>query len=264
METRQRVASVTNWKLLHPFSEMTPDEQARDVLAFGAHPDDLEVAMGGTAAKLALQGLRVLFVDLTDGEPARYAQPRVRRDQAARAAAALGVERVVLDGRDRLLTDSLEMRLSIARLIRIHRPQVVFGTAGDGVHPDHRALTELVVNGVFYARLPNWDRVEGGRALDGTDPHEVDRLFFAHCRMERAWDHFDFAVDVSQVYEQKLAAIALYDSVFQGDQTKLLDRYRAEDQYIGSLVGVPFAEPFRARSPLLVDTPTLFQKVRFG
>jgi N-acetylglucosamine malate deacetylase 1 len=243
---------------------MTPVDQVFNVLAFGAHPDDLEVAMGGTAAKLALQGLRVLFIDLSNGEPARYAEPHVRRDQAARAAATLGVERLVLDGRDRLLTDSLGMRLTIARLIRLHRPRVVFGTAGDGVHPDHRALTELVLNGVFYARLPNWDRVEGGGAFEGTDPHEVDRLFFAHCRMERAWDHFDFAVDVSDVYERKLAAIALYDSVFQGDQTKLLDRYRAEDQYVGSLVGVRFAEPFRARSPLLVDTPTLFQKVRFG
>ena len=243
---------------------MTPADQAYDVLALGAHPDDLEVAMGGTAAKLAKQGLRVLFVDLTDGEPARYAQPNVRREQAVRAAATLGVDRLVLNGRDRLLTDSLEVRLAVARLIRSHRPRVVFGTAGDGVHPDHRALTDIVVNGVFYARLPNWDRVEGGNTLDGTDPHEVERLFFAHCRMERAWDRFDFAVDVSHVYEQKLSAVRLYDSVFQGDQTKLLDRYQAEDQYVGSLVGVPFAEPFRARSPLLVDIPTVFKKVRFG
>jgi LmbE family N-acetylglucosaminyl deacetylase len=243
---------------------MAPNDQTCDILAFGAHPDDLEVAMGGTAAKLARQGLRVLFVDLTDGEPARYAQPHVRREQAVQAAATLGVERLMLDGRDRLLTDSSDMRLAVARLIRTRRPRVVFGTAGDGVHPDHRALTDIVVNGVFYARLPNWDRVEGGTALDGTDPHEVERLFFAHCRMERAWEHFDYAVDVSDVYEQKLAAIGRYDSVFQGDQTKLLDRYRAEDQYVGSLVGVPFAEPFRARSPLLVEAPTVFTKVRFG
>jgi LmbE family N-acetylglucosaminyl deacetylase len=243
---------------------MIPDDKTCDVLAFGAHPDDLEVAMGGTAAKLAQHGLRVVFVDLTDGEPARYAQPHVRGEQAIRAAATLGVERLILDGRDRLLTDSPEMRLAVARLVRTHRPRVVFGTAGDGVHPDHRALTDIVIGGVFYARLPNWNRVEGGSVLDGTDPHEVERLFFAHCRMERAWDHFDFAVDVSNVYEQKLAAIGLYDSVFQGEQITLLDRYRAEDQYIGSLVGVQFAEPFRARSPLLVDMPTVFKKVRFG
>jgi LmbE family N-acetylglucosaminyl deacetylase len=235
-----------------------------DILRFGAHPDDLDVSVGGTAAKLAAQGFRVLFVDLTDGEPARYAQPHVRRDQALRAATTLAVERLVLDGFDRLLTDSVAMRMAVARLIRTHRPQVVFGTEGGGVHPDHRALTDIVVHGMFYARLPNWERVEGGTALDGTDPHEVDRLFFAHCRMERAWDHFDFAVDVSDVYERKLTAIGLYESVFRGEHAKLLDRYRAEDQYIGSLVGVPFAEPFQARSPLLVDTPTVFRKVRFG
>jgi len=112
--------------------------------------------------------------------------------------------------------------------------------------------------------LPNWERVDGGELLAGTEPHEIDRLFFARCRMERAWTHFDFAVDVSDVYNQKLEAIGTYQSVFQGEQASLMDRYRAEDQYVGSLVGVPFAEPFKARMPLLVDTPTIFLKVRFG
>ena len=165
-----------------------------DILAFGAHPDDLEVAMGGTAAKLATLGLRALFVDLADGEPAGYAQHHVRREQALSAARSLGGERLV---------------------------------------------------------------------LDGTEPHEVDCLAFARCRMGQAWSRFDFAVDVSDVYEQTLTAIQTYESVFQGEQKTPIDRYRAEDQCIGSLVGVSFAGPFRARSPLLVDTPMVF-KVRFG
>jgi len=235
-----------------------------DVIAFGAHPDDLEVSMGGTASKLVAAGLRVLFVDLTDGEPARYAPAGIRRENAARAAGILGVERLILDERDRLLQDSVALRLTVAHLIRTHRPSLVFGTQGDGVHPDHRALTDIVVNSVFYARLPNWERVDGGEVLAGTDPHEIDRLFFARCRMEPAWTHFDFAVDVSNVYEQKLAAIAAYESVFQGEQASLVERYRAEDQYVGSLVGVRFAEPFKARTPLLVDTPMAFLRVRFG
>jgi N-acetylglucosamine malate deacetylase 1 len=235
-----------------------------DVIAFGAHPDDLEVSMGGTASKLVAAGLRVLFVDLTDGEPARYAPAGIRRENAARAAGILGVDRLILDERDRLLQDSVALRLTVARLIRTHRPSLVFGTQGDGVHPDHSALTDIVVNGVFYARLPNWERVDGGELLAGTDSHQIDRLFFARCRMERAWTHFDFAVDVSNVYEQKLAAIASYESVFQGEQASLVERYRAEDQYVGSLVGVRFAEPFKARTPLLVDTPMAFSKVSFG
>ena len=220
--------------------------------------------MGGTAAKLVASGLRVLFVDLTDGEPARYAPAGVRREQAVRAAKILGVERLILENQDRLLQDSIAVRMSVARLIRLHRPRLVFGTQGDGVHPDHHALTEIVTNGVFYARLPNWDRMEGGAVLTDTEPHEIDRLFFGRCRMERPWTHFDFAVDVSDVYERKLAAIAVYESVFQGEQASLVERYRAEDQYVGSLVGVGFAEPFRARTPLLVDSPLAFQKVRFG
>ena len=235
-----------------------------DVIAFAAHPDDLEVSMGGTAAKLVAAGMRVLFVDLTDGEPARYGPSGARREQALRAAEILGVERLILKERDRLLQDSIALRLTIAHLIRTHRPRLVFGTQGDGVHPDHRALTDIVVNGVFYARLPNWDRVEGGSVLTDTEPHGIDRLFFARCRMECPWTHFDFAVDVSEVYERKLTAIKAYESVFQGEQASLVERYRAEDQYVGSLVGVPFAEPFKSRTPLLVDTPTAFLKVRFG
>ncbi len=235
-----------------------------DVIAFAAHPDDLEVSMGGTAAKLVAAGMRVLFVDFTNGEPARYAAAGVRPDQARCAAKTLGVDRIILNGHDRLLTDSIEHRMVAARLLREHRPRLVFGTQGDGVHPDHRALTDIVINGVFYARLPNWDQVEGGDQLEGTAPHEIDRLFFARCRMERPWTHFDFAVDVSGVYQQKLEAIARYDSVFQGEQATLLDRYRAEDQYVGSLLGVAYAEPFRARTPLLVETPLVFGAVRFG
>jgi LmbE family N-acetylglucosaminyl deacetylase len=112
-------------------------------LLFAAHPDDLEVSLGGAAAKLAAAGQRVLFVDLTDGEPSRYAAPGVRREQAMRAAEILGVERIILEDKDRLLRDSIALRLSVARLIRTDRPRFVFGTLGDGVHPDHRALTDI-------------------------------------------------------------------------------------------------------------------------
>ena len=235
-----------------------------DILAFGAHPDDLEVVMGGTAAKLASRGHAILFVDLCDGEPARHAARGVRQAQAADAAAILGVQRTTLTLTDRLIRDSVEARLQVARLIRVHRPRTVFTTAGSGVHPDHAAVTDIVVNGVFYARLPKWDELAEGRGLDDTQPHEIERLFFGHCRMEPAWSGFDFAVDVSATYAQKIAAVTAYESVFSGDQATLLDKYSAEDRYVGSLVGVPYAEAFKSRSPLLVDSPDIFVKSRFG
>jgi LmbE family N-acetylglucosaminyl deacetylase len=235
-----------------------------DVVAFGAHPDDLEAVLGGTAAKLVRSGMTVLFVDLCDGEPARHAVRGVRQQQAAQAAALLGVERTTLSLRDRLIHDSPEARLAVARIIRMHTPRLVFTTSGAGVHPDHAAATDIVVNGVFYARLPKWDEVPGGDVLNGTQPHEIERLFFGHCRMEPPWSGFDFAVDVSDVYARKVAALTAYESVFSGDQATLLDKYSAEDRYVGSLVGVQYAEAFTARSPLLVESPTVFAKARFG
>ncbi len=242
----------------------TSGSERYDVVAFGAHPDDLEAVLGGTAVKLVRSGLRVLFVDLCDGEPARHAVRGVRQRQAEQAAAILGVSRVVLPLHDRLIRDSPESRLAVARLIRTHKPRLVFTTAGGGVHPDHAAATEIVVHGVFYARLPKWDEVPGGEALDGTEPHEIERLFFGHCRMEPSWGSFDFAVDVTDVFEQKMAALTAYESVFSGDQATLIDKYSAEDRYVGSLVGVRYAEAFRARSPLLVEDPTVFAPARFG
>jgi LmbE family N-acetylglucosaminyl deacetylase len=125
-------------------------------------------------------------------------------------------------------------------------------------------MTDIVVHGVFYARLPKWDELTVGEHLKGTDPHEIDRLFFGHCRMESAWDRFDFAVDVSDVYDVKMRAIRAYESVFSADQATLLDKYNAEDRYVGSLVGVEYAEPFRGRGPLLVADPEVFLKTRFG
>lgn len=235
-----------------------------DVIAFGAHPDDLEVVMGGTTVKLARNGLSVLFVDLCEGEPTRHAARGERHAQAVKAADLLGVERTTLTLQDRLIRDTVEARLEVARLIRQHRPRLVFTTAGAGVHPDHKAVTEIVTHGVFYARLPKWDEIAGGECLKGTEPQEIERLFFGHCRMEPAWDRFDFAVDVSDVYDLKIAAIRVYESVFSGAQASLLDKYSAEDRYIGSLVGVQYAEAFRSRSPLLVELPDVFLKSRFG
>lgn len=239
--------------------------QRFDVLAFGAHPDDMEVSMGGTLAKLSDKGLTTLVIDLCDGEPTRHASRGAREVQAAAAAGLLGVTRLTLDFADRLIQDTVEARLQVARLLRVHRPRYVFTTKGSGVHPDHRAVTDIVVNGVFYARLPKWNEVNGAPAtLDGTEPHEIDRLFFARCRMELPWSSIDFAVDISDVYDRKRSAIAAYASVFQGDQAHLVERYAAEDQYFGSLMGVRYAEPFQARSPLLVSDPTAFARVPFG
>lgn len=235
-----------------------------NVIAFGAHPDDVEAVMGGTIVKLVEKGRSVLVADLCDGEPARHGARGERGVQASRAAQILGVDRVTLPLRDRLIQDTIPARLAVARLIRMHKPSLVLTTLGSGVHPDHKAVTDIVVHGVFYARLPKWDELPEGESLQGTEAHEILRLFFGHCRMEPPWPAFDFAVDVTGSYEKKLESLRAYEAVFSGDQAQLLDKYTAEDRYIGSLVGVRYAEAFMARSPLLVSDPEVFPGSRFG
>lgn len=234
---------------------------AYDAIVITAHPDDAEVQMGGTIAKLADQGLDVLIVDLCDGEPADFAEPGVRLEQAARAAEILGADRLILEGQDRLIEDTIPVRLELANIIRRHQPRWVFGTAEACVHPDHAAVEPLVTAAVFYARLKNWGRVPGGEVLAETEPWIVDRLFFPHCKMEPAWgESFDFAVDVSETYERKKQALEQYRSIFEVEASdQLLDLYEAEDMHMGRIFGVGYAEIFKAHSPLLVDDLTVFK-----
>jgi N-acetylglucosamine malate deacetylase 1 len=233
---------------------------AYDIVVVSAHPDDAEVQMGGTIAKLTDSGMRVLLVDLCDGEPSDFSEPGVRVAQAMRAATLLGADRIFLDGQDRLLADTPALRLAVARLIREHRPRFVFATTDASIHPDHAVVGGIVSAAVFYARLDHWDRVPEGAALADGAPWAIERLFFPHCKMEPAWGHdFAFAVDVSTTYERKRAALVEYGSIFNieaGD--RLLTLYDAEDAYIGRQFGVAYAEAFRSHSPLLVTSPTVF------
>jgi LmbE family N-acetylglucosaminyl deacetylase len=229
-----------------------------DALAIAPHPDDAETQMGGTLAKLADQGQRILVVDLTAGEPTEFAETGVRARQAADAARILGVDRVGLGLQDRFLADTVDVRLEVARLIRAHRPRWVYGIGDACVHPDHAAAVGLTRAAVFLARLGQWDRAPGGERLADQEPWPVERLFFPHCKMEPPWADFAFAVDVSAVYDRKRRALAAYRSIFREVGDRLLDLYEAEDQYYGRMLGVAYAEIFRSASPLLVPDPTVF------
>lgn len=149
-----------------------------DILAIAAHPDDIEVAMGGTAAKLSALGYRMLIVNLCDGEPTRYGKKGIRKQQAAQAAKILGVDFTMLDLQDRFIVDSIQARLQVAKLIREHRPKWIFSTTACDVHPDHKAIRDITDGAVFYARLPKWEEVPDGEMLAESQPHEIDRLFF--------------------------------------------------------------------------------------
>ncbi|MGE0600684.1 MAG: PIG-L family deacetylase [Dehalococcoidia bacterium] len=212
-----------------------------DALVIAAHPDDAEAQMGGTLAKLSDRGQRILLVDLSDGEPADFADP----------------ERLCLGMQDRLIADTLEARIEVARLIRLHQPRRLYGMSEACVHPDHAAAASIVRAAAFLARLGKWDQVPGGERFAAQEPWAIDRLLFPHCEMEPAWGDGAFAVDVSDVYDRKRAALACYESIFSTED-RLLALYEAEDQYYRRLAGVRYAEIFKAASLPVVDDPTVF------
>jgi LmbE family N-acetylglucosaminyl deacetylase len=203
------------------------DEQL-DVIAVGAHPDDLEITCGGTIAKLVRQGYRVGMIDLTDGEPTPLSPgPEVRLAEARQAAEVLGAAvRVTLDLPNRRLFDTFEARVALAKQFRKYRPRLVIGLGGKTpmASPDHYQASLITEAAVFYSRLTKWDAY-----FDGIPPH----IILCHLCSSLAFRHFNpieangLVVDIGDTLETKLAAIACYKTQFPPEKSNAVDRFRA-------------------------------------
>src|SRR5580704_9440344 len=137
------------------------DIEQLDVIAVGAHPDDVEIACGGTLAKLVRQGYRVGIIDLSDGEPTPLSPgPEVRLAEAQAAAEILGItQRIQLGLSNRRIFDTFEARVALATEFRRYRPKLVigFGEKTPMASPDHWQAMQITDAAVFYSRLTKWD-----------------------------------------------------------------------------------------------------------
>jgi LmbE family N-acetylglucosaminyl deacetylase len=204
------------------------ESSSLDVIAVGAHPDDVEIACGGTLARLARQGYRVGIVDLTDGEPTPLCpSPEVRLAEARRAAETLGIAgRVTLDLPNRRLFDTFEARVALAKEFRRCRPRLVLGLGGKTplASPDHYQASLIIEAAVFYSKLTKWDDY-----FDGLPPYLVPRLLYFGLSFQTvsAAAGGVMVVDIGETLETKLAAIGCYASQFPAAKTHVLDRFRA-------------------------------------
>ncbi|MGE0759242.1 MAG: PIG-L family deacetylase [Pirellulaceae bacterium] len=218
-----------------------------DVIAVGAHPDDVEIACGGTLAKLVQQGYRVGIIDLTDGEPTpRSPGPDVRLEEARRAAETLGVQqRITLPLPNRRLFDSFESRIVLATEFRKYRPQVVigFGDKTPTASPDHWQAMQITDAAVFYARLTKWDE-----HFAGYPPHTILHQLYFRLAFEPgaslAGYASHFTVDISDTMEKKLDAIRCYATQFPPEKAHVFDRIRGFAMMAGAAAGVTFGELF--------------------
>lgn len=231
---------------------MSEDYPQLDVLAVGAHPDDVEIACGGTLAKLSAQGYRVGIVDLTDGEPTpRSPGPEVRLAEAQEAARTLGVaHRVVLDLPNRRLFDCFEARVALAKEFRKFRPRIVigFGDKTPMASPDHWQAMQITDAAVFYSRLSKWDDIFAGLPV-----HTITAQLYFRLAIEPMAGHgysSHFTVDIGETLETKLAAVSCYQTQFPPSRRHILDRIRGAAMLVGSAVGYSAGEAFVAARPL--------------
>ena len=217
-----------------------------DVIAVGAHPDDVEIACGGTLAKLVQQGYRVGIVDLTDGEPTPGSPgPEVRLAEAKAAADVLGVhERVTLDLPNRRLFDCFEARVELAKVFRKWRPRVVigFGDKTPMASPDHWQAMQITDAGVFYSRLTKWDD-----QFDGLPVHTVSvQLYFRLAFEPETLAGFSshFVTDISDTLETKIESVRCYKTQFPPAKESVFGRIRGAAMLTGSKAGYEAGESF--------------------
>ena len=215
-----------------------------DVIAVGAHPDDVEIGCGGTLALLAAQGFRVGIVDLTDGEPTpRSSGPEERLREAAAAAQTLGVvHRETLPFTNRRLFDDFEIRVALAKVFRRWRPRLVLGL-GDKTplaSPDHAQAVAITEAAVFYSRLTKWDDTFAGLPVH-TVPQLLTYFLFAGVA-EVPHGHWPLVVDIAPHLETKLAAIACYKSQFPAEKAHVFPRVRALAATAGMMGGCDAGE----------------------
>jgi LmbE family N-acetylglucosaminyl deacetylase len=214
-----------------------------DVIAVGAHPDDVEIACGGTLAKLAQQGYRVGIIDLTDGEPTPGSPgPEVRLAEARRAAEILGMtDRMTLDLPNRRLFDSFEARAKLATEFRRRRPKLVIGLGGKTpmASPDHYQASLIIEAAVFYSKLTKWDE-----QFDGTEPYIVP------CRLEcflgfhtlLPADRGVMVIDIGDTLDKKIASIQAYASQFPPEKGVHIERFRSAAVHQGMSAGFAAGE----------------------
>src|SRR5262249_18721812 len=237
---------------------MMMDQNLRlDVLAIAAHPDGIELTVGGTLIKLARMGYKTGARDLTRGESGTRGTAEIRAVEVERAAVSLGLSvRENLDLGDARVWANEESRVKLVRVLRRLRPRVVFTQFWEDPHPDHAHTSQLVREACHVSGLAKYDRESG---QERWRPSCVAYFLFPRAVAP------SFIVDISETSERKWEAIRAHASQFFNPQATepqsrvsaqaFLSEIEARDRYFGALIGVERGEAFLVREALNVDDP---------
>jgi N-acetylglucosamine malate deacetylase 1 len=232
------------------------------MLAIGAHPDDLEIACGGTLIQLSRKGYRIGAADLTRGELGTRGTAQIRARETAAATRILGLAlRVNLGIPDGNIELSQENLAAVIRLIRQHRPRLVLAPYWQERHYDHVHASQLVSEAAFYSGLA---KIETGQ-----ESFRPFRVLYYVSRMEFTPS---LVVDISDAFEAKMKAIRCYRSQFYSGESAprstepetmistplALEVMETITRHYGAMIGARHGEPFVAREALEVNDPVAF------
>jgi bacillithiol biosynthesis deacetylase BshB1 len=212
------------------------------ILVIGPHPDDQELGMGGTVAKLVQQGHAVHLVDMTNGEPTPRGTPETRARESAAAAKILGVDRTLVGLTNRQVVHDVESRYKLAAVIRRHRPSVLFVPYPIDAHPDHVAVTRIAEDARFDAKLTKTD-------IPG-EPWHPKRIIYYFCTHLKMSFQPSFCIDISDTVDQKMAACDCYQSQGLNAEGGLMEMVKGVSAFFGGRIGTKHAEPFYSHEVL--------------
>jgi bacillithiol biosynthesis deacetylase BshB1 len=223
-----------------------------DILAFGAHPDDVELSCAGTLMVEKMHGKKIGVVDLTQGELGTRGSAELRKQEAAAAAEILQLDvRENLELADGFFKNDEVHQRQIIRAIRKYQPEIILCNAPDDRHPDHGRSAQLLEDAVFLSGLRKIETIDNGLV------QTVWRPSYVFNYIQDRYLHPNFVMDISAVMEQKLASIRAYGTQFENPgldepQTYIstpdfLDSVIYRAKMYGKMIGVKYAEGFISR-----------------
>ena len=223
-----------------------------DILAFGAHPDDVELSCGGTLLAEKANGKKTGVIDLTQGELGTRGSAELRKAEATAAAKILQLDvRENLKLADGFFKNDEAHQLQIIRVIRKYQPEIILCNAPEDRHPDHGKSAQLIEDSSFLSGLRKIETMDEDKLQD------IWRVPYIFNYVQDRYLHPNFVINISQVMEQKLAAIKAYGSQFNSPNASEPQTYISTPDFLdsiiyrakmyGKMIGVKYAEGFISR-----------------
>jgi bacillithiol biosynthesis deacetylase BshB1 len=236
-----------------------------DVIIFASHPDDAELSMGGTIAKLTKNNLKVGIIDFTRGELGTRGTPEIRQKEAAKASIILKIEirenLLIPDGNIQINQENL---IKVITTIRKYKPKIIFAPYFNDRHPDHIDASLLAKRAMFQSGLKQI------KTFDKNVPQDSYRPLHLYYYMQTYTFEPSFIVDISDSFEIKMKAVKAYSSQFYNPKSKEPETFVSRPDFIrylesralfyGFQIGKSYGEPFFCEEKTELDIISLLKK----